>query len=416
MWLRICAYDILLSTGALEERWQCMAQEQRWRWDQGRLEYFRFESLVTIARALVDLEGTVFESGTDPLKAPLSASTGLPFSAASHALWRNYGRVFKCALLATNHSGKLVCTDTAHKLSEGAHRLSADEYLANVTHRFSYPSPAFVGYKATDDRVFPFCALLKFLMSRLGRADHPSISVDEVFRYLVGNGVDGTEDVTHYQRLTATSYTPRGDEKRQLRELLRFISQFHFLQWHESQLHLDPPNSDSGLEQLEAIATPVLEPSVEGAPNELLRMGRVTGLPQSISATRFRIVDSDQQFTEGNARRVSHLRYERSARLRHMFFQASPAPYVCDMCSLNVSDRYPWTKNLLELHHLLPLSSPLRTTADSTSLSDLVGVCPTCHRSVHAYYRKWLTGAQLDDFASEDEARHVYQQSKQELN
>ena len=53
----------------------------RWRWDQGRLAYFQYDSLVRIARTLLDLNGVkINQPNQDPLRLPLEVSTGLPFS------------------------------------------------------------------------------------------------------------------------------------------------------------------------------------------------------------------------------------------------------------------------------------------------------------------------------------------------
>lgn len=120
-------------------------------------------------------------------------------------------------------------------------------------------------------------------------------------------------------------------------------------------------------------------------------------------------------FTEGRRVRVTHLRIERSPRLRRLYFSTRQEPILCDMCFCNTSARYPWTSNLLEIHHLLPLSSTLSITTQGTSLADIVALCPTCHKSVHAYYRNWLNQKRVDDFCSTDEAREVYQQVKREI-
>lgn len=77
-----------------------------------------------------------------------------------------------------------------------------------------------------------------------------------------------------------------------------------------------------------------------------------------------------------------------------------------------ISQMYPWTANLLEVHHLLPLSSPIHLEREGTSIRDLVGICPNCHRATHIYYRNWLNEEDLDDFRSYDEAKQVYSLAK----
>ena len=82
------------------------------------------------------------------------------------------------------------------------------------------------------------------------------------------------------------------------------------------------------------------------------------------------------------------------------------------MCKCNTQKRYPWTDNILEVHHILPLSSSLSITTEGTSLNDVVGICPNCHRSVHSYYKVWLDNNHLDDFRNKEEAKDIYSEAK----
>jgi predicted HNH restriction endonuclease len=70
---------------------------------------------------------------------------------------------------------------------------------------------------------------------------------------------------------------------------------------------------------------------------------------------------------------------------------------------------------MLDIHHLLPLSSSIAITTKGTSLNDIVGLCPTCHRSIHIYYSKWLKNLGQDDFISRVEATEVYSLAVKEL-
>ncbi|NCB97220.1 MAG: hypothetical protein EOM36_02520 [Bacteroidia bacterium] len=85
------------------------------------------------------------------------------------------------------------------------------------------------------------------------------------------------------------------------------------------------------------------------------------------------------------------------------------------MCTLDTRHKYPWCDHIIELHHLLPLSSPIRSENSATTLMDLVGVCPTCHRSIHRFYACWLREERLEDFVSADQAREVYSLAKNNL-
>lgn len=108
----------------------------------------------------------------------------------------------------------------------------------------------------------------------------------------------------------------------------------------------------------------------------------------------------DREFIEGDRKRVHHLRIERSPILRRVYIQLHPEP-ICAACNMNVKAKYPWTDYMLDLHHVLPLSSVIRTLRDgTTSLQDIVGLCPSCHRAIHYYYSKWLKNNSLKDFRS----------------
>jgi predicted HNH restriction endonuclease len=85
------------------------------------------------------------------------------------------------------------------------------------------------------------------------------------------------------------------------------------------------------------------------------------------------------------------------------------------MCDGNMQKRYPWTENILELHHLLPLSSNLIVTTKGTSLADVVPLCPNCHRSIHVFYKNWLNSKNVNDFRTSSEAFSIYNTAKQQV-
>ena len=70
---------------------------------------------------------------------------------------------------------------------------------------------------------------------------------------------------------------------------------------------------------------------------------------------------------------------------------------------------------MIDLHHLLPLSSVIKITNEGTTLEDLVGLCPSCHRAIHTYYRRWLKANNLEDFRSKKEAMEVYLEAVKEI-
>jgi hypothetical protein len=400
-----------------------------WHWDQGRENYWRYESIRAMARAVTDLDGTSLVRNrrggraADPL-IQLRRSTGLPFAVppgdASYTIWRQYARVFHSALLATNISNRLTTTDIARRVAGSAgEALTIDEYLGMLARRFYCPSPAFGDYDPHEDRVYPVCVLMRYLIARYKGTGEASITLPEVFALLIGNDCVGDEPMSFYQNLAPTTHTAHdANQSRQVREMIRFFSQFSFLHWDGTRLHFDSHSLAPGfLRELYTFFHPIMTERLGRSELELLELGRVTGraaaeLPASLQLP---LIEDDLQFLEGRKIRVTHLVTERNPRLRAAFLNClaqQQNPVLCDMCALDLKWRYPWTVTMLEIHHLLPLSAPAEVRAGGTSLEDLVPVCPNCHRGVHSYYRLWLHDQQKPDFGSRVEARNVYEEAK----
>lgn len=390
---------------------------ERWRWDQGRLTYFRFENLRKLSKGLVELEGSeVHSEGNDIFRAVLTSETGLPFAPASYTVWRNYARVFQCTLLATQIEGRLVVTDICRQLAATEDSaIGVDEYLSFWIPRFYLPFPAFQEYTCEASRIFPLCAVLKYLLAKFTINAEASINLLDVFSIIAGNQCDGFEPLDHYISLRPTNRVPIGDEERQVREMLIFASQISWLKWNSGTLHLDIlPGDLQNIEDLKRVLEPFQSSRRSIPQEEILHLGRVTSKMMMSVALTTREIPEDVLFTEGSRDRVTHLRTERSPQLRRLFFSRNPDP-ICDMCTFNMRIRYPWTDNLLEIHHLLPLSSAITVTSEGTSLEDIVGLCPNCHRSVHIFYRRWFENNSARNFSSKAPAREVYQAAKEAI-
>ena len=205
---------------------------------------------------MVELEGiSLHTPDIDPLRDELEANTGLPFLPSNYKIWRNYARIFACALLATRINGRLVVTDICRRVAGlNVTSIDVDEYITFIISRFYFPSPAFQDYNTTSQQIFPFCALLKYLLSRFVETGEASINVQEVFSLIVGNRCSGSEPINYYLSLSPTSYSPSGDETRQLREMLIFVSQLSFLKWYDNRLHIDIiPGDLQNLAEIEQI-------------------------------------------------------------------------------------------------------------------------------------------------------------------
>lgn len=198
--------------------------------------------------------------------------------------------------------------------------------------------------------------------------------------------------------------------------MLIFISQLSYLSWLDGKLFIDMGAlSNLGTEALETLVTPIVKPRNLDAELEVQNMFNISeakGL--SVDLKEPMSID-DLIFTEGKKVRVTHLRTERNRRVVRHYFEHSDNPKLCGVCDTEVVSRYPWLENLIEVHHILPLSSPLNVDKRGTSMNDLVGLCPNCHRATHAFYRSELSEQKLSDFTCEEHARDVYSKVKSQF-
>jgi len=289
--------------------------------------------------------------------------------------------------------------------------------LLSLARRFSYPSPIFEGYVPSANGVFPVCAIIKYLIAEFIFKAKPLVSIDDIIDRVKGNQITGREPLSSYRNLkhTGVRVPKSSDEYRQIRELIRFFSQFSFLKWDAPTLILDV-TSTSDAQEIAVLMTPELRSHHADPVREILALGGAID-PSSIPATTpgSELNAYDREFTEGSKQRVVHLRVERSTKLREFYFVNTKHPHVCNMCEMNTVKKYPWTTKLIELHHLLPLSSPVRVEEKSTSLKDLVGLCPSCHRATHRYYSHWLKQQNQKDFDSKEQAHEVYKLATEEF-
>ena len=211
-----------------------------WRWDQGRLLYFQFDVLKEIAKVLVKFDNADVAQCESIFRNALVNDTGMPFLPTHYTIKRNYSRVFQCSFLANFIGTKLIVTDICRDLAneDGAQK-SVDDYLFNYIPRFRFPFPAFDNYNATEQRIYPFCAIIKFLLSRAERGDEAKVSLDDIFYYIISNNCTGFEDIDFYKNLSAKNYNYTDTERRQLREMVIFISQLSILKVYNGYLYLD---------------------------------------------------------------------------------------------------------------------------------------------------------------------------------
>lgn len=394
-----------------------------WRWDQGRVLYFQFDVLREIAKVLVTFEGKDINDNSinDELRKSLRDHVGLPFAPDSYKINRNYSRVFQCALLAYLQGKSLYVSDICKMLAADDSYLSnCDNYMYEVFRRFRFPFPAFNEYEPQTERVYPFCAIIKYLIALREQGRSAKVSLEDICSYVIGNSCTGLEDVDFYNTLQPTTYRAEGDSVRQLREMLAFISQCSFLKVFNKELYLDVYGDDDIKHLLQNILIPNVQEPMADKGDEFCQMTKVVHqlVTPNVNTSSVNILSPlsilDKDFTEGKRVRVQHLRIERSTLLRRFYISLHPEP-VCEACKEHVREKYPWVDYMLDVHHLLPLASVIKLSIEGTSLDDMVGLCPSCHKAIHDYYRKWLKSNNLDDFRSKQEAMSVYLEAVREI-
>ncbi len=388
-----------------------------WRWDQGRLQYFSLDRIRIIATCITELDGVSLNANPDPLRILLPSVVGLPFAPEHYRVWRNYARVFKILGLASNINGHLSSTSLCRRLvATGEEYLTYDEYLQFLVRAFYYPSPVFQGYNVNHLQSYPYCAILKYLIANAHNSGDPSLAVEDVFSRLIGNNVNGLEDINSYSSLSTSNVIGHGDQLRQVREMLIFISQLSFLSWIDGRLFIDFYSlTNLSSAQINGLVSPINGTRHENPEFEIQRMFDISPNEKDLLEFEEPVTPEDRVFTEGQKVRVSHLRTERNRKVIKHYFQHAGNPKLCDMCRIEVAGRYPWLDNLIEVHHILPLSSPLQVDRAGTSLDDLVGLCPNCHRATHSFYKIKLARENLADFVSKEHAKETYYQVRSQF-
>jgi 5-methylcytosine-specific restriction endonuclease McrA len=388
-----------------------------WRWDQGRSAYFRFDAITKIAPVLLKYNGADMKLVDSQFRADIMQASGLPFAPSTYTIKRNYKRVFECMMLSSYIGQRLIISEIGRAIANQDSTLgNVDGYLFEVEKRFRYPYPAFDNYNDVKGICFPFIAMLKLLLAKAISANNPNavITLNDVGAYLIANDVNGLEPLEFYKVLqpkanfTFDSYGSN-DQKRQVREMMHFIGQHSFINDINNDLYLMGLSVDDCITAFNSLIPNSTEVTSRTPIDDFLQITSYTPIGGQYESQ----YDLDN-FSVQEGRKVfkSHFSYERKPQLRKEFIKRNPTP-VCDVCGQNMHIIYPWTENMLEIHHIRPLSSHEDTGGNHhTSLEDVVGICPSCHRAIHLYYKKYLTSNELQDFISNENAEEVYNEAK----
>lgn len=381
-----------------------------WHWDQGRLAYFQFDVLRQIAAFV---EAHDFKEAD---RLTLQAAIGLPFLPADYNPWRNYSRILKLSLLVSEVNNRAVATPVAHLLARTG-LVTSDEYFHFLVRAFTEPAPALQDWRPNAAFRYPLLFALKYLLTKAAIGANPVASFLEIIGAYRTTGLRGDEDDNQFIRVargninnyeTAARGAP-GNLLRQARESLQVIAQISYLHVRESRMIVSLNRADAHeiFEELGAI----VGPRAQERNAEIRRLADLFGDGRTDISFDFpnTVISEtvESGFREGSKVKKTHVTIERNAVLRREFFLARPTT-ICDVCTLDTARTYPWTERVLDLHHLLPLSSGTRVEARGTTFDDLVPVCPSCHRAIHRYYDGWLDDNARDDFIDTEEARGVY--------
>lgn len=386
-----------------------------WKWDQGRMEYFQYDVLRTVARFVTEYD----LKNSDP--SFIRAQTEQPFLPTDYHPWRNHSRIFKLCLLVSEENGIAVPTDIARILARSG-IVTCDEYLHFIVEATTDPSPALSDWNdhvpSEEEVRHPLCFALKYILAKVaGRNDYRT-SITEIVGTYNESGFSGREEDTAFLGLRPRDFYPiqmGAPNGRQARESIKFISQI-------SYLHYDGEHIIASLDQGDAhdifqALTPISGPRAADRDVEIRRLASFfrDGSDHDFFEYKNTILSNvlESGFEEGGKVKKTHIVLERNTKLRDLFFSRTPT-VICDACHIDTNQKYPWVDRVLDLHHVLPLSSGTRVDSRSgTMLEDLVPICPTCHRAVHRFYDGYLKDESKQDFLNETEARSVYGRAKE---
>lgn len=385
-----------------------------WHWDQGRLEYFQFGALRSIAGFV---RGNDFKAAS---RSSLAAATGLTFAVPeTHSPWRNYSRVLKHCLLVAEVNGVAVATPIANLLCQpGA--VTSDEYFHFLSQVSTEPSPALQGWAPNAAFRYPLLVALKYLLAKAQVGKSLSATLDEIIGVYRVHNLVGHEDEAAFLSIlpSAAAHIASGTSapdqlRRQARESLKVLCQISYLHLVGDlvNINIDSKDAIKAFNELH----PIAGLRAADRDSEIMRLASLFGKGQPLGFFDYPdtviagVVESG--FLEGTKVEKTHVTIERNAGLRKAFFASNPTT-VCDVCTMDTAKSYPWTDRVMDIHHLLPLSSGTRVVGTGTTFDDLVPLCPSCHRAVHRFYGEWFRGNERKDFDSRDEAVSVYHTMK----
>ena len=386
-----------------------------WDWEQGRMSYFQYDEIRTVARFIMNND---FRN-TPPTT--IRAETGLTFPPSHYTPWRNYARTYRLCLLVSIRDGVAIPTAVSNILAtDGA--TTCDEYIHFLAEATTFPSPALEKWSHTAEMKRPLAFTLKYILAKIALEIGHVVNISEIIGAFVSSDFDGTESVQQFVNLMnrgedyqdAARALRNRSQYRQARESIKFLCQLSYLHSFRNEIiaTLNPSDAADIFEAIEPTAgTPLADRDAEI--QRIARYFRDGSVHDIFDYPNTVISDASiSGFIEGSRVKRSHTVIERNSRLRTLFFQMHPTA-ICEACGMDTHLKYPWTERILDMHHLLPLASGTRVDSKlGTLLEDLRAVCPTCHRSIHRYYDIFLKEHGRADFRDKGEALSIYNQAQ----
>lgn len=382
-----------------------------WSWDQGRLAHYQYDALRAVSRYAMghDLK--------DADRLVLSAATGLDYRPVHYTPFRNYGRIFKTAMLVSTNGAVAEPTPVAAALADDG-MVTSDEYLHFLARATTDPNPALAEWDHAAEMRFPLLFALKMMLANAS-IGQPETDLMHIVSAYVDSGFVGDEDDNDFVQMIQNTPMRTIPNARQAVESIRVLGQISYLTVTRTTVTVILTGERAAT--VFADLAPIGGAPLEDGDEEIRRraalfQAAIGDLELDFEINAAEAVDEagfsgDRFFREGRKIRKAHLSIERNPKLREAYFARHPTS-ECDMCGMDTAAIYPWAGRVLDIHHLLPLSSGARSDTQGTVLDDIVPLCPTCHRAVHRYYDILLRQAGRRDFVDADEARLAYDEAR----
>lgn len=382
------------------------------------MQYFQYDVLRVMANFIVSYD----LKNSDPQF--IRRITELDFSAPeTHSPWRNYSRIFKLCLLVSEADGIAIPTDVARILSQPG-VVTCDEYMHFLVEATTDPSPSLSDWARIGGTMSvrnPLCFSLKYILAKVAGLNEYMTPINEIIGAYIHSGFSGDECDTDFlglmeKRNQYADLTNRGNP-RQARESIKFISQISYL--YNTGSNIVASLSQEDAHDIFHSINPISGPHKRNGDLEIQRLASFfrDGSEHDFFEYKGTVLSDvlESGFHEGSKVKKTHIIIERNAKLRGLYFEKFPSS-VCNSCQMDTNKKYPWVNRILDLHHVLPLSSGTRVDSRTgTMLEDLSPICPTCHRAIHRYYDDYLRSEDKNDFNNKSEARAIYTQAKQSV-